>query len=80
MGEERFEHAQVDGFVAGVQGGGEGGVLLKLKDGEEIAIWTLAQDGLRSSGEHDAEQWEPVAARLNRLLDEHRPTTSWLTT
>jgi hypothetical protein len=70
--ERRFELARVDAFTTGEHLGGAGGVLLKLTDGDEVAVWTLAQDGLTGNGERNALKWEPVAARLNALLLQQR--------
>jgi hypothetical protein len=70
--ERRFPVAEVARFVAGEQPSGYGnptpGVVLVLRDGSHVSIWSLAAEGLAWNNDRNAARWRGVADGLTAAL------------
>jgi hypothetical protein len=66
----RFSLGEIDGFAAGVYGGGNGtpGIVMRLRDGRKVGIWALGNEGVVWRYDRYVGEWQPVCERLNALL------------
>ena len=68
----RVRPDEVERFVAGGQDYGFSnpvpGVLMVLRDGDRVRVWTLAREGVVWREKRNIRRWEETATQLNGLL------------